>query len=172
MCSSDLRISTLSFVPAAHNNTLDGGSVPVTEVLIAEMGKEVRYHNAFLLVMSMPTDIQINPDPKKQEAYQTKYHIESLEYVDDRVKQRARENGIPVLWLTIPLVEEARRPETYMAGLASAAPNECNLYEREHAVVGRELVLAICEIAPGMATAPQWRIDRASTQNPGSATAR
>jgi len=106
-----------------------------------------------LLVMIMQTDIQINPDPAKQEAYRAKYHIESLEYADDRVEQRARENGIPVLRLTRPLVEEARRSGTYMAGFPNTDPNGGHLNERGHAVVARELVRAVCEIAPGRAAA-------------------
>jgi len=124
----------------------------VTEALIAEMGKEVKSHHAPLLVMIMPTDIQINPDPAKQEAYRGKYHIESLEYADDRVEQFAREYGIPVLRLARPLVEEARRTGTYMAGFANTAPNDGHLNERGHAVVAREIVRAACEIASGRDT--------------------
>jgi len=124
----------------------------VTEALIAEMGKEVKSHHAPLLMMIMPTGIQINPDPQKQEAYRAKYHVESLEYADDRVEQRARENGIPVLRLTRPLVEEARRSGTYMAGFANTSPNGGHLNERGHAVVAREFVHAVCEIASGRDT--------------------
>jgi len=125
----------------------------VTDALIAEIGKEAKSHHAPLLMMIMPTDIQINPDPQKQEAYRAKYHIESLEYADDRVEQRSRENGIPVLRLTKPLVEEARRSGTYMAGFANTSPNGGHLNERGHAVVARELVRAVREIAPEPATA-------------------
>jgi len=125
----------------------------VTEALIAEMGKEVKSHHAPLLVMIMPASMQINPDPEKQEAYRAKYHVESLEYADDRVEQRARENGIPVLRLTRPLVEEARRSGTYMAGFANTSPNGGHLNERGHAVIARELVRGICEIASEQTTA-------------------
>src|SRR5262245_36699508 len=124
----------------------------VTEALIAEMGKEVKSHHAPLLMMIMPTGIQINPDPQEQEVYRAKYHVESLEYADDRAEQLARENGIPVLRLTRPLVEEARRTGTYMAGFANTAPNGGHLNERGHAVVTRELIRAIYEIASVRAT--------------------
>lgn len=159
----------LSFLPPTIPSMVE--SWQVTEALIAEMSREVRGRRASLLVMIMPTNIQINPDPEKQKAYRAKYHVESLEYADDRIEQRARENGIPVLRLTTPLVEEARRSGTYMAGFANTAPNEGHLNERGHAVVARELVRAICEIAPGPATASE-RLDRTSTQNPGSVPAR
>src|SRR5262249_27496775 len=112
----------LSFLPPTIPSMVEAWQV--TEALIAEMGKEVRSHHASLLVMIMPTDIQINPDPQKQEAYRAKYHVESLEYADDRIEQRARENGIPVLRLTRPLVEEAKRSGTYMAGFANTAQND------------------------------------------------
>src|SRR5262245_61019020 len=141
----------LSFLPHTIPSMVEAWQV--TEALIAEMGKEVRSHHASLLVMIMPTDIQINPDPEKQKAYRAKYQVESLEYADDRVEQRARENGISVLRLTRPLVEEARRSGTYMAGFANTTPNDGHLNERGHAVVARELVRAICEIASGRATA-------------------
>jgi hypothetical protein len=139
----------LSFLPPTIPSMVEAWQV--TEALIAEMGKEVGSHHASLLVMIMPTDIQINPDPEKQKAYRAKYHVESLEYADERIEQRARENGIPVLRLTRPLVEEARRSGTYMAGFPNTDPNGGHLNERGHAVVARELVRAICEIAPGRA---------------------
>ena len=160
----------LSFLPPTIPSMVEAWQL--TEALIAETGKEVKSHHASLLVVIMPTDIQINPDPEKREAYRVKYHIESLEYADDRVEQRARENGIPVLRLTKPLVEEARRSGTYMAGFANTAPNDGHLNERGHVVVARELVRAVCEIASGRATAAERRIDRTSPQNPGSAPAR
>ncbi len=141
----------LSFLPPTIPSMVEAWEV--TEALIAEIGKEAKSHHAPLMMMIMPTDIQINPDPQKQEAYRAKYHIESLEYADDRVEQRSRENGIPVLRLTGPLVEEARRSGTYMAGFANTSPNGGHLNERGHAVVARELVRAVRDIAPGPATA-------------------
>jgi len=54
-----------------------------------------------------------------------------------------------------------------MAGFANTAPNDGHLNERGHAVVARELVRAICEIASGRATASELRLDRTSPQNPG-----
>jgi lysophospholipase L1-like esterase len=141
----------LSFLPPTIPSMAEAWQV--TETLIAEMGKEVKSRQAPLLVMIVPTDIQIDPDPEKQEAYRAKYHIESLEYADDRVEHLARENGIPVLRMTRPLVEEARRSGTYMAGFANTTPNGGHLNERGHAVVARELVRAICETASGRATA-------------------
>jgi len=141
----------LSFLPPTIPSMVEAWEV--TEAVIAEIGKEVKSHHAPLLVMIMPTDIQINPDPEKQGAYRAKYHIESLEYADDRVEHLAREHGFPVLRLTRPLVEEARRTGTYMAGFANTGPNDGHLNERGHAVVARELVRAACEIASGRATA-------------------
>jgi hypothetical protein len=141
----------LSFLPPTIPSMVEAWEV--TEALMAEIGKEVKSHHTPLLVMIMPTNIQINPDPEKQVAYRAKYHIGSLEYADDRVEKLAREHGIPVLGLTRPLVEEARRTGTYMAGFANTGPNDGHLNERGHAVIARELVRAICEIAPVRATA-------------------
>jgi hypothetical protein len=39
-----------------------------------------------------------------------------------------------------------------MAGFANTAPNEGHFNERGHAVIARELVRAICEIAAARAT--------------------
>jgi hypothetical protein len=125
----------------------------VTEALITEFGKEASSHHAPLLIMIAPTTHQIHPDPKYQEEYRAKYKIESLEYPDDRVEQYARANGISVLRLTKPLLEEARRTGSYMAGFANTAPNEGHLNERGHVVVTRELVRAIRELADTQDTA-------------------
>jgi len=118
----------------------------VTEALIAELGKEVSSHNIPLLITVIPTNIQINPDPNKQEALRVKYEVESLEYADDRVERFAKANGIPVLRLTKPLAEEARRSGTYLAGFPNTGPWDGHLNERGHEVVARELVQIICEI--------------------------
>ncbi len=123
----------------------------VTEELITEFGKEARSHNVPLLFMILPATHF--PDPREQEAYRAKYKIESLEYADDRAEQHARLNGIPILRLTEPLIEEARRTGTYMAGFANTAPNDGHYNELGHAVIARELVQAICEIAAAQATA-------------------
>jgi lysophospholipase L1-like esterase len=141
----------LSFLPPTIPSMVEAWEV--TEALIAEIGEEVKWRHAPLLVMITPTNIQINPDPERQAAYRAKYHIESLEYADDRVEKFARGHGIPVLGLTRPLVEEARRTGTYMAGFANTGPNDGHLNERGHAVVARELVRAICEITSVRATA-------------------
>jgi hypothetical protein len=118
----------------------------VTEALIAEFGKEVRSHHVPLLMLITPLPIQFHPDPKEQEKFRAKYKVESLDYADDRVERQARANGIPTLRLSKPLIEEAKRTGTYMAGFANSPPNELHLNERGHAVVAREMVQAICEI--------------------------
>lgn len=124
----------------------------VTEALIAEFGKEAASHQAPLLIMVTPTSHQTDPDPKVQEAYRAKYKIESLEYADDRLEQCARANGIPVLRLTKPLIEEARKTGKYMAGFANTGPNEGHLNELGHIVIARELAPAICNLAAARPT--------------------
>ncbi len=140
----------LAFLPPAIPPMVEAWQV--TEALITEFGKEARSHHAPLLIMIIPTMHQIHPDPKEHEAYRAKYKIESLEYADDRVEQHARANGIPVLRLSKPLLEEARRTGTYLAGFANTAPNDGHLNEQGHVMVARELVRAIGEIAPAQAT--------------------
>ncbi len=139
----------LAFLPPAIPPMVEAWQV--TEGLISEIHKEVRSHNVPLLIMILPTTHQIRHDPKEHEAYRVKYKIESLEYADDRVEQHASANGIPILRMSKPLIEEARRTGTYMAGFANTAPNEGHFNERGHVVIARELVHAICEIAASRA---------------------
>src|SRR5262249_30259020 len=127
----------LSFLPPSIPSMVEAWQV--TEALIVEFDKEVSFHQAPLLIMTMPTNIQIQPDSKVQEAFREKYKIESLEYADDRIEHIARVNGIHILALSKPLLEEARRAGTYMAGFPNTAPNDGHLNERGHAVVAREL---------------------------------
>lgn len=119
----------------------------VTEALLTEFNAEVRAHHVPLLLLLAPTTHQIHPDPQTHEAYRAKYKIASLEYADDRIEQHARAQGIPVLRLTPPLLAEAQRTGTYMAGFANTAPNEGHYNERGHVVIARELVQAIGKIA-------------------------
>ncbi len=143
----------LSFLPPTLPSMVEAWNV--TEALITEFGKEVSSHNAPLLIMIMPTGHQIHPDLKEHEAYRAKYGIESLEYADDRVEKYARDNKIPVLRMSKPLLEEARRTGAYMVGFANTPPNEGHTNERGHVVVARELVQAICEIASARTTAAE-----------------
>ncbi len=140
----------LPFLPPRIPSMVDAWRV--TEALIAEIGKEASSRHAPLLIMILPANIQIQPDPKAQEAFRSKYKIESLEYADDRVENIARANEIPVLRLTKPLLEEARRTGKYMAGFPNTEPNSGHLNELGHAVVARELVQAICEIVAAQKT--------------------
>ncbi len=135
----------LSFMPPKIPSMLEAWQV--TEALVAEFDKDVRAHRAPWLMMIVPADVQINPDPEKQKAYREKYNVESLEYADDRIEQFAKANGISLLRLTKPLIAEAARTGTYMAGFANTDPNAGHFNERGHAVVARELVQAICGIA-------------------------
>lgn len=140
----------LSFLPPAIPSMIEAWRV--TEALIVELGKEVASHHVPLLLMIMPTVHQIQADPKIQEEYRAQYKIESLEYADDRVERLAGANRIPVLRLSKPLLDEARRSGTYMAGFPNTGPNNGHLNEGGHAVVARELVRALCGNA--VTTAP------------------
>jgi lysophospholipase L1-like esterase len=118
----------------------------VTEALVGEFGNEVRSKNVPLLLMILPTGPQINPDPAARDSYRARFNIESLEYADDRIELVARNQGIPVLRVTKPLIDEAQLAGTYMAGFSNTAPNDGHLNERGHAVVARELVGALCSL--------------------------
>jgi len=135
----------LAFLPPSIPSMVEAWQV--TDALIAEFGKEVRSHHAPLLIMLTPTKHQTYTDPKEEAEYRAKYKIDSLEYADDRIEQQAGASGIPVLRMTRPLKEELKRTGAPLAGFANTAPNEGHLNERGHAVVARELVRAICEIA-------------------------
>jgi hypothetical protein len=142
----------LSYLPPAIPSMVEAWRV--TEALISEFGKEVASRNLPLLIMIMPTRHQIHPDPNVHDAYRAKYRIESLEYADDRVERHARASGIPALGLSKPLIEEARRTGTYMAGFANTGPNDGHLNEQGNAVVARELVPVICDMATAHAGRP------------------
>jgi lysophospholipase L1-like esterase len=141
----------LGYLPPAIPSMVEAWRV--TEALITEFGDEVRSHHVPLLLLIAPTRHQVHPDPKVHDAYRAQYGIESLEYADDRVDQHARAQGIPVLRLSKPLIEEARRTGAYVAGFANTAPNDGHLNEQGHAVVARELVEAICAMAAAKAKA-------------------
>ena len=135
----------LSFLPPTLPSMIEAWQV--TEALLAEFGNDVRSHHVPMLLLIMPTVHQIKPDPKVQDAYRAQYHIESLEYADDRIEQDARSNGIPVVRPTKQLLEEARRTGLLMAGFPNSGPDGGHLNERGHTVVARELVQSICDVA-------------------------
>lgn len=119
----------------------------VTEALLTAFAAEARAHHVPLLLLLAPTTHQIHPDPAAQAAYRAQYHIESLEYADERIEQHARAQGMPVLRLVQPLLAEARRTGSYLAGFANTAPNEGHYNERGHIVIANALVPVICELA-------------------------
>jgi len=133
----------LSYLPPAIPSMV--AAWQVTEALIAEFGKEVRDHHVPLLIVITPTVHQLK-DPKAQEAYRAQYHIESLEYADDRLEKVARENGISVLRLTKPLIEEAQRAGTSTVGFPNSGADGGHFNELGHVVVARELVQNICQL--------------------------
>ncbi|HZE73302.1 MAG TPA: SGNH/GDSL hydrolase family protein [Pyrinomonadaceae bacterium] len=135
----------LCFLPPTLPSMIEAWQV--TEALIGQFSNEVRSHHVPMLMLIVPTVHQIKPDPKAQEAYRAEYHIDSLEYADDRIEQDARSNGMTVVRPTKQLLEEARRTGTFMAGFPNSGPNGGHFNERGHAVVARELVQGICDTA-------------------------
>jgi hypothetical protein len=127
----------------------------VTEALLVEFDREAATHHVPWLLMIVPTSHQIHPDAQVQAAYRATYHIDSLEYADDRIEQVARTRGIRALRLTQPLLDEARRTGAFMVGFANTDPNEGHPNERGHQVIARELVERLC----GMQTAADMPAD-------------
>jgi hypothetical protein len=88
----------------------------VTEGIILKMNEEVRAHNAKFVVVTLSNGAQVLPDPQARAAQLTYLGVEDIFYPDNRIKNFAEANSIPVVTLAPALQTYAEQNHIFLHG--------------------------------------------------------
>jgi hypothetical protein len=88
----------------------------VTEGLILKINEEVRGHNAKFVVVTLSNGAQVYPDPKARADLMAYLGVENIFYPDERIKNFAGANSIPVVTLAPALQAYAEQNHIFLHG--------------------------------------------------------
>jgi hypothetical protein len=117
----------------------------VTERLIVAMRDEVEAAAGRFVVASIPTGIQVHPDPDARNRFITSLGIDDLWYPDTRLKALASRQNVDVITLAQRFQSYAERNRVYLHGFENTRLGTGHLNESGHKLVGEALAGYLCE---------------------------
>ncbi len=116
----------------------------VTDDLIGEMNNEVKAHNAQLLVTTLSSSIQVDPDATAREQLEKRLGVPDLYYPDERVQQVSERDGIPVLTLAPEFQKYAQEHNVQLHGFHGSRQGHWN--EAGHELGGEMMAQKVCQM--------------------------
>lgn len=113
----------------------------ITEQLLLAINDESRKIGAKLLVVVMPNDDQMHPDPARRQQFADHLKIDSLEYPNQRIMSFCREHEIPALDLLPPMRTYGEEHGVYLHGFENTAMGRGHWNPAGHRL-GAELIAA------------------------------
>ncbi len=117
----------------------------VTEDLIATMNTEVKARGSQFLLATLSTGVQVDPDPSGRAQLEKRYGVTDLFYPDERLRQFATREQIPVLTLAPIFLQYAQEHHTELHGF-HGVKNQGHWNELGHQLGGSLMARAICEM--------------------------
>lgn len=118
----------------------------ITDGILQRMADEVRQHGARLAVAVLNNAVQVAPDPVDTQTLARQLGVEDLDEPDRRLAQFGRDAGVPVILLTPPMRELARREKIHFHGFPNTAPGTGHWNERGHQTAGEILARELCSL--------------------------
>ena len=140
----------------------------VTDDLIGVMNDEVKTHNAKLLVTTLSSSIQVDPDSSARDALAKRLNVPNLFYPDDHVRQIAERDGIAVLTLAPIFLQYAQEHNAQLHGFHGSRQGHWN--EAGHKLGGELMAQKVCEMVsqPAGNNLPAGKVAKSGTA-PGHA---
>jgi len=130
----------------------------VTDALIVEMRDEVKAKNAQLLVVTLSSSIQVDPDPTAREQLAKRLGVANPFYPDEHVAQLSKRENIPVLTLAPIFLQYAEEHHVQLHGFHGNKQGHWN--ESAHQLGGELMARKICEMeTPSMASPARAAVD-------------
>jgi hypothetical protein len=130
----------------------------VTDALIVEMRDEVKAKNAQLLVVTLSSSIQVDPDPTAREQLAKRLGVANPFYPDEHVAQLSKRENIPVLTLAPIFLQYAEEHHVQLHGFHGNKQGHWN--ESAHQLGGELMARKICEMeTQGMASPARAAVD-------------
>jgi len=125
----------------------------VTDALIVEMRDEVKAKGAQLLVVTLSSSIQVDPDPTAREQLMKRLGVPNLFYPDEHIAELSKREDIPVLTLAPIFLQYAQEHHAQLHGFRGNKQGHWN--ESAHQLGGELMARKVCEMeTPGMASSP------------------
>jgi len=118
----------------------------VTDSLIGEINREVKEHGATLMVVTLTSGIQVNPDAAVRNAALKRLGVDDLFYPGRRIKTLGEREGFEVLNLGPTMLEYAERHHAYLHGFPNTTLGEGHWNETGHEVAGELIAARICQM--------------------------
>jgi len=116
----------------------------VTEDLITEMSREVKAHDARLVVVTLSTPIQVYPDPAYREAYLRRVGGTDLFYPEHRLDALGAREGFVVLNLAPSLQTYADQHHSFLHGFPNTQAGKGHWNELGHRLAGELIAERLC----------------------------
>ena len=88
----------------------------VTEGILALMHREVEQHHAQFWIATLTAGIQVHPDPAVRRSFAAKLGVDDLFYPDNRIRELAQRENIPIVTLSIPMARYAEQHQVFLHG--------------------------------------------------------
>lgn len=119
----------------------------VTEQLLRQVALEVRERGRALLVVTLSSGVQVDPDDDRREGFRRALGVPDLFYPNRRIAEFGSRYGFPVLGLAEPMLRIARERGVHLHGFGDALGSG-HWNESGHEVAGELIAEHVCEQAP------------------------
>lgn len=116
----------------------------VTDALIVEMRDEVKAKGAQLLVVTLSSNIQVDPDPTAREQLRKRLGVPNLLYPDEHIAQLAKREDISVLTLAPIFLQYAQEHNVSLHGFRGNRQGHWN--ESAHQLGGELMAQRVCQM--------------------------
>jgi len=141
------------FMPSADSSWIDAWRVTEGEITMVQ--QDVVYHGARLLVATLTTGDQVNPNAAERDGYAKRLGVSNLFYSDYRVKQLGERNGFAVLNLAPAMQQYATAEHAYLHGFSNSAPGVGHWNAHGHLIAGQLIAARLSAmIGPGSVPTP------------------
>jgi hypothetical protein len=120
------------------------GAWAVTEKLLAALNREVRESGSNLLVATVSSGAQVNPDPAFRRKFMARVGATDLFYPDRRAARVAKEAGADSIVLGPQLLAQAEAKKVYLHGFPNTSLGSGHWNEEGHLLAARILAEHIC----------------------------
>ena len=116
----------------------------ITEGLLLAMRDEVKSHGAEFRIITLATRPQVIPDPAKRAELMRKLGVGNLSYADDRIREFAAHEHIPVTNLAPALSDYAKSHRVYLNGFNPSNLGAGHWNETGHRIAAETIAADLC----------------------------
>jgi hypothetical protein len=116
----------------------------VTEALLLAMRDDARAHGAVFRIVTLATRPQVIPDPARRAELLHALGVQDFSYADNRIKDFATRNAIPITNLAPPLSAYAEAHHVYLNGFNASNLGSGHWNETGHRLAAETIAAELC----------------------------